>query len=134
MKKIFLFSFLIITLSLKLFATEEYYPFSLPQDQQRFQMLTSELRCLVCQNENLAESNAALAIDLRNKIYKQIQQGESNQAIINYLTARYGDYILYRPPLNIATLLLWTAPFLILFFGVAYLIYYLYIMTKNNGN
>ena len=121
-----------ILLSLKLFATEEYYPFSLPQDQQRFQTLTSELRCLVCQNENLAESNAALAIDLRNQIYKQIQRGESNQAIIRYLVARYGDYILYRPPLNIATLLLWATPFLILFFGIAYLIYYLRVITKNN--
>ena len=132
MKTIILFSFLVILLSLKLFATEEYYPFSLSQDQQRFQTLTSELRCLVCQNENLAESNAALAIDLRNQIYKQIQRGESNQAIIRYLVARYGDYILYRPPLNIATLLLWATPFLILFFGIAYLIYYLRVITKNN--
>lgn len=128
MRKILLF---LLIISLPLFAAEDYYPFSLPRDQERFQTLTSELRCLVCQNENLAESNAALAIDLRNQIYKQMRMGQSNQAIIHYLVTRYGDYILYRPPFNVATLLLWTTPFLILFFGVAYLIYYLRTMTKK---
>jgi cytochrome c-type biogenesis protein CcmH len=119
---------------LPLFAVEDYYPFSLPKDQERFQTLTSELRCLVCQNENLAESNAKLAIDLRNQIYQQIKIGKSNQAIIHYLVTRYGDYILYRPPFNFSTLLLWIAPFLVLFFGMIYLIYYLRYITKNNDN
>jgi cytochrome c-type biogenesis protein CcmH len=129
-KKIILFLF-ILFFSLQLFATEDYYSFTTLSQQQRFQSLTTQLRCLVCQNENLAESNAALAVDLRNQIFHKIHLGQSDQEIINYLVARYGDYILYRPPFNLLTLGLWLGPFLLLIMGIGYLIYYLSIPIKS---
>ena len=79
--------------------------------------LSSELRCLVCQNQTLADSNAELAVDLRNSIREQMQRGASDQEVIGFLTARYGDFVLYRPPFKATTLLLWTGPFLLL--GIA---------------
>lgn len=106
-------------------ATEDYYPFAWPQDQQRFQTLTTQLRCLVCQNQNIAESNASLAADLRQQIYQQIQQGKTNQEIINYLIARYGHFILYKPPIQANTIGLWATPFVLLLFGIGYLLWYL---------
>jgi cytochrome c-type biogenesis protein CcmH len=79
--------------------------------------LSSELRCLVCQNQTLADSNAELAVDLRNSIREQMQRGASDREIIGFLTARYGDFVLYRPPLKATTLLLWGGPFLLLGIG-----------------
>lgn len=115
----------LLLLSSGIFAAEDYYHFATQEQQQRFQALTGQLRCLVCQNENLAESNASLAIDLRNQIYQKINAGQSNQEIIRYLVARYGDYILYQPPLNARTIGLWFGPFVLLIVGLCYLIYYL---------
>ncbi len=128
MKKLLIFLFLYLS-CYNLNATEDYYTFTSDLDQQRFYTLTTELRCLVCQNQNLAESNASLATDLRNQIYKKITQGQSNEQIINYLVARYGDFIMYRPPIKIYTLCLWFGPLFILLFGIIYLIYYL---KRNN--
>ncbi len=102
-------------------ASNELYPFDNPHDSQRFLTLTKELRCLVCQNQNLAESNADLANDLRQKIYLKVKAGESNQAIIDYLVQRYGDFVLYQPPFKSATLLLWTMPFILLLIGLSIL-------------
>ena len=113
------------------YATEDYYHFSSSTDQKRFNSLTSELRCLVCQNQNLAESNASLAEDLRIQIYEKIKQGQSNQLIINYLVARYGDFILYKPPLNPLTVGLWFAPILILITSITYLLWYTAIKNVN---
>ena len=81
--------------------------------------LANELRCLVCQNETLAASQASLAVDLKNQIREKIRAGESNEAIIAYLVERYGDFVLYRPPLKTTTVLLWAGPFglLIIAFG-----------------
>jgi cytochrome c-type biogenesis protein CcmH len=107
------------------FAAEDFYPFSSGEQRQQFEVLTTGLRCLVCQNQNIAESNAGLAVDLRKQVYEQIQQGKSNQEIIDYLVARYGDYILFSPPLKISTLALWFLPFLLLIMGVGYLLYYI---------
>lgn len=122
MKKFLIF---ILLFSAPLLAAEDYYTFTSKQQQQQFQVLTSELRCLVCQNQNLAESNSGLAADLRDQIYQRVQRGQSNQEIIDYLVARYGNFILYRPPVNGVTLILWLSPVLILVFGLIYLIYYL---------
>src|SRR5947207_328544 len=98
--------FIILLLTAPAFAAD-IYPFSNYQEQKRFELLTTELRCLVCQNQNLAESNAGLAADLREIIYKKIKQGRSDKEIIQYLVERYGNFILYRPPLTLATLGLW---------------------------
>lgn len=85
-----------------------------PQRQQRYQSLLKEIRCLVCQNQSLADSNAELAQDLRNEVHRMVAEDESNQVIIDYLVARYGDFVLYRPPLKATTLLLWFGPFVLL--------------------
>ncbi len=99
------------------------------QQQQRYQSLLEEIRCLVCQNQSLADSPAHLAQDLRNEIYKRIQQGESDRDIINFLVARYGDFVHYRPPLRNATLLLWFGPFLLLLIGLVAV--YLFVRSRQ---
>ncbi|HEX9396273.1 MAG TPA: cytochrome c-type biogenesis protein [Burkholderiales bacterium] len=84
---------------------------------KRTAALAQELRCLVCQNQTLAESNAPLAVDLRNQIREQLAAGKSESEVKDYMVARYGDFVLYRPPFKLATLLLWAGPFLLLLFG-----------------
>jgi cytochrome c-type biogenesis protein CcmH len=100
--------------SLTVVAAIEQYPFANNKQQADFTQLTHKLRCLVCQNQDLADSNAPLAQDLRAEIYQKIKSGESKQAITDYMTARYGDFILYKPPVNLTTYVLWFAPFIIM--------------------
>ena len=85
-------------------------PFKDAAQRQRFQHLTSQLRCMVCQNESLDASNADLAKDLRHQIFDMMQQGKSDAQIKQYLVARYSDFVLYDPPLKTSTLLLWFGP------------------------
>ncbi|HSA69344.1 MAG TPA: cytochrome c-type biogenesis protein [Burkholderiales bacterium] len=92
----------------------------LAQDEEiekRVTALAVELRCLVCQNQTLADSNAPLAVDLRNQIREQLKAGKSEQDVVDFMVARYGDFVLYRPPLKASTVALWAGPFLILLFG-----------------
>lgn len=95
------------------------YPLPTEKQEAQFKHLLTELRCLVCQNQDLADSNAGLALDLRAKVYNMVKEGRSDQEIVSYLTARYGDFILFKPPLKSITVLLWIAPFLFLGFGLA---------------
>ncbi len=97
----------------------EPMPFANHAQELRFQQLTRELRCPMCQNETLADSNAPIARDLRNQIFKLMQQGKSDEQIKQYLVARYSDYVLYDPPLQPGTWLLWFGPLLILLGGAA---------------
>ena len=90
--------------------------------EERVTSLSNELRCLVCQNQTLADSNAPLAIDLRNTIREQLAGGASEKEVVDFMTARYGDFVLYRPPLKASTALLWAGPFLFLLVG-AFLLY-----------
>src|SRR5690242_15768987 len=92
------------------------YPFTSTTDASRFQSLTKEIRCVVCQNQNIADSNAPLANDLRNKIYQLTLENQPNEAIKKYLSKRYGDYILLEPRINRATILLWAFPGICLIF------------------
>jgi cytochrome c-type biogenesis protein CcmH len=87
--------------------------------------LTSELRCLVCQNQSLADSHADLAIDLKNQVRSQMQAGKSDAEIREYMVARYGDFVLYKPPLKSTTALLWAGPFVLLAAGGLALGFYL---------
>ncbi len=87
--------------------------------------LTAELRCLVCQNQSLADSHADLAIDLKNQVRSQMQAGKSDAEIRDYMVARYGDFVLYRPPLKPTTALLWAGPFVLLAGGGLALGFYL---------
>jgi len=95
------------------------YPFKNHAEELRFQALTGQLRCVVCQNESLADSTAPLADDLRRDIFKQMSAGKSDAQIKAWLTARYSDYVLYDPPLRGATWLLWFGPLLLLIAGGA---------------
>ena len=92
-----------------------------PVLEKRVQELSTELRCLVCQNESLSASRAPLAVDLRNEIRDRMRQGESDDQIVAYLVSRYGDFVLYRPPLKATTLLLWGGPLVLLGIGFAML-------------
>jgi cytochrome c-type biogenesis protein CcmH len=93
--------------------------------EHRAAALERELRCLVCQNQTLAESNAPLALDLRKQIREQLAAGKSEGEVVDYLVARYGDFVRYRPPLKANTLLLWGGPFLFLLGGFYLLIRFL---------
>jgi cytochrome c-type biogenesis protein CcmH len=94
-------------------------PFKDHAQEVRFQHLTRQLRCLVCQNENLADSNADLARDLRREVFGLMQQGRTDEQIKQYLVDRYSDFVLYDPPVKPATLLLWFGPALFLLMGAA---------------
>lgn len=104
---------------------QEARPVEDPQIEQRMRALTEQLRCLVCQNETLADSRADLAEDLRREIRKEIKAGKSDPEIIAFLTQRYGDFILYNPPVKSTTYLLWFGPFVLLLVGIAVLYRYL---------
>lgn len=90
-----------------------------PALEARMVEITSELRCLVCQNQTIADSHADLAVDLREEVRELLQHGQSKQQILDYMTARYGDFVLYRPPVKTTTWLLWFGPLLLLGGGLA---------------
>ena len=94
-----------------------------PAIEARMVRITSELRCLVCQNQTIADSNAGLAVDLRRETRDMLKQGKSDADIIDYMTARYGDFVLYRPPLRATTALLWFGPALLLLIGAGVLVF-----------
>lgn len=85
-----------------------------PAEEERFRQLAAKLRCLVCQNQTLADSGAELAGDLRRELREQIRAGRSDAQILEFMVARYGDFVLYEPPLKATTLLLWAGPFALL--------------------
>lgn len=103
-------------------AAVEVREFENPQQEQRYKNLIDELRCTVCQNQNLADSNAGLAQDLRKQVYKMISAGNSDDEILDFMVTRYGDFVLYRPPFKTTTFLLWVGPFIILAIGLLVLI------------
>ena len=90
-------------------------------EQQRYERLVEELRCLVCQNQSLADSDADLARDLRDEVYQIIRSGKTDEEAVKFLVDRYGDFVLYRPPVKPATLLLWIGPFLLLASGLLFI-------------
>jgi len=117
--------FLLLMLPLIALAGIEAIEFDDPDKEARYKELVDELRCLVCQNQNLAASNAELAQDMRHKTYLMVQDGASKQDVVDYMVKRYGDFVLYRPPLQASTLLLWVGPFAILAGGVLILILFI---------
>ena len=93
-----------------------------PALEAKLMDIAVELRCLVCQNQTIADSNADLAVDLRNQVRQMLREGKSQREILDYMTARYGDFVLYRPPVKGTTMLLWFGPLLALVAGVAVLV------------
>ena len=87
--------------------------FSSAAEEQRFKALTEELRCLVCQNQSLADSNAELAHDLRREVFRLMKQGKTDEQIMDFLVTRYSDFVLYRPRLKMSTIILWFGPFIL---------------------
>lgn len=118
MKGVVVFS-LLISLTGAVLAIDKQGPLPTPEMQARYEHLTNELRCLVCQNQTVADSNADLAKDLRRQTREMILAGRTDEEIKKYMTDRYGEFVLYRPPLNTHTVLLWAAPGLLLLVGAA---------------
>lgn len=104
------------------YAAVEIKKFDNEQQEQRYNYIIDELRCLVCQNQNIAGSNAGLAQDLRKQVHKMIMAGEDDEAIFDFMVTRYGDFVLYRPPFKASTFFLWVGPFIIFAFGLFVLI------------
>tara|TARA_R110001583_G_scaffold17205_4_gene69853 strand:- start:187 stop:654 length:468 start_codon:yes stop_codon:yes gene_type:complete len=125
---------LILALCLSLFALTSQavidghkYPFDNAVDEERFEVLAEELRCPKCQNQNLADSNAPVASDLRDKVYELMIQGQTDDQIVGYLVARYGDFVRYNPPVQKNTFFLWFGP------GVMVLIALIIIISLTRG-
>src|SRR5258707_8595063 len=112
-----------------LMVAKEAQPNEDPKIEQRMKALTEQLRCLVCQNETLADSRADLAEDLRREIREQMKAGKSDREIIAFLTQRYGDFVLYNPPVKATTYLLWFGPFVLLLGGT--LLLYRYVKHRR---
>jgi cytochrome c-type biogenesis protein CcmH len=101
-----------------------------PVLEARVMAIASELRCLVCQNQTIADSHAELAVDLRNQVRDMLKRGDNQEQIVAYMTARYGDFVLYRPPLRQSTALLWFGPAVLLLGGIVVLVVVLRRRTR----
>jgi cytochrome c-type biogenesis protein CcmH len=105
-----------------------------PVLEKHVQTLTEQLRCLVCQNMTIADSHAPLAIDLKNQVREKLARGMSDQEVVDYMVARYGDFVLYRPPVKSTTWLLWFGPFLLMLGGFAFLFWKLKSRDKQDDS
>lgn len=121
MKHLFL-AFVLACLVVPAYAIDEGQAFDDPEMQARYERIISEVRCLVCQNQTIRDSNVFLASDLRREIRRLLGEGKSDAEISEFLVTRYGDFVLYRPPMRGKTLILWLAPFLLIGFGLVVVI------------
>ncbi|MBU2413068.1 MULTISPECIES: cytochrome c-type biogenesis protein [Marinomonas] len=117
-----------VLLSLSVFAQEQM-TFSSELNKTRYQSLVEELRCPKCQNQNLADSGSGIAVDLRELVHQMIEQGKTDQEIVDYMVARYGSFVLYRPQHSTATFLLWYGPFILL--GIGLLAFVVVVMANR---
>ena len=105
-----------------------------PVLEKQVNEIAAELRCLVCQNQTIADSHAELAIDLKNQVRDMVREGQTQDEIVDYMVQRYGDFVRYRPPVKTSTYLLWAGPFLLLFLGVIVLFFNLKKRRQLAGN
>ena len=117
--------------ALPVLPAEDLAPFQDPVLEARYQNLIRETRCLVCQNQTIADSNADLASDLRRQIKQQIADGASDREIVDFLVTRYGDFVLYRPPMKPTTWLLWAAPALLVLLGLGVFARVIYVRSRQ---
>lgn len=110
-----------LALSGAVHAAIDTYEFGSEAERERFRVLTEELRCPKCQNQNIADSNAPIATDLRREIHRMLEEGKSDDEIVDYLVDRYGDFVRYKPPVNARTFFLWFGPALLLVGGLGIL-------------
>jgi cytochrome c-type biogenesis protein CcmH len=122
MKFIIALCFSLLSFSSLAVVNGHLYPFDNDIDKQRFEVLAEELRCPKCQNQNLADSNAPVAADLRDKVYELILEGKSDDEIVSYLVDRYGDFVRYNPPVQENTFFLWFGPVVMLFIAIIIII------------
>ena len=120
MKKTCLF-FTALFFSTVAFSAIDALNFSSPQQESEYHQLTQSLRCPQCQNNNIADSNATIAVDMREKVFELLQEGKSKNDVVDYMVARYGNFVTYDPPMTASTLILWIAPLLLVLFGVVFL-------------
>jgi cytochrome c-type biogenesis protein CcmH len=118
MKSFFALVFTLVVTCCAAWAGEAALSAADPALEKRVMAISEELRCLVCQNQSLADSHADLAIDLKNQVREKLKQGMSERQIVDYMVERYGDFVLYRPPLKATTFLLWFGPFVLLALGL----------------
>ncbi len=121
----------LLILSGTVYAGVEAQKLADPEQQKVYENLTSELRCLVCQNQTIADSNAELAADLRRQVYEMLEQGKSKQDIIQFMTDRYGDFVLYNPPFKAKTGALWLGPVVFLLIGLVAV--FLFVRRKKSA-
>ena len=107
-----------IVMSLSAFAIDTDKAFDDPELQARYEKLIAEVRCVTCQNQNIKDSNAFIAADLRREIRRLMEEGKTDDEVVDFLVTRYGDFVLYSPRKSGKTLALWIAPFILLLFGV----------------
>ena len=118
---------LLLMLSMPAFAAIDVYQFDNEQQEQRFRILSEELRCPKCQNQSIADSDAGIAQDMRTRVHTMILEGKSDEDIVDYFVSRYGDVVSYRPPVNAGTSILWLGPILLLLGGAVLIV----ILLRN---
>lgn len=121
MKKTWLFLTALLFSSVA-FSSIDALNFSSPQQESDYHQLTQSLRCPQCQNNNIADSNATIAMDMRGKVFELLQEGKSKNDVVDYMVARYGNFVTYDPPMTASTLVLWIAPLLLVLLGVVFLL------------
>ena len=121
MKKTWLFLTAILFSSVA-FSAIDALNFTSPQQESDYHQLTQSLRCPQCQNNNIADSNATIAVDMRGKVFELLQEGKSKNDVVDYMVARYGNFVTYDPPMTASTLVLWIAPLLLVLLGVVFLL------------
>ena len=121
MKKTWLFLTALLFSSVA-FSSIDALNFSSPQQESDYHQLTQSLRCPQCQNNNIADSNATIAVDMRGKVFELLQEGKSKNDVVDYMVARYGNFVTYDPPMTASTLVLWIAPLLLVLLGVVFLL------------
>ncbi|TPE54734.1 cytochrome c-type biogenesis protein CcmH [Maribrevibacterium harenarium] len=131
--RIILLTCLGLGVSLPALAAEELLHFDNPAQEQRFQVLVEELRCPKCQNQNLSDSNSTIATDLRDQVYRMVVRGDSNEQIVNYMVARYGEFVLYKPTQKPSTFLLWYGPFILLGIGAVIFVVVISLNKRKKG-
>ena len=121
MKKTWLFLTALLFSSVA-FSAIDALNFTSPQQESDYHQLTQSLRCPQCQNNNIADSNATIAMDMRGKVFELLQEGKSKNDVVDYMVARYGNFVTYDPPMTASTLVLWIAPLLLVLLGVVFLL------------
>jgi len=121
MKKTWLFLTALLFSSVA-FSAIDALNFTSPQQESDYHQLTQSLRCPQCQNNNIADSNATIAVDMRGKVFELLQEGKSKNDVVDYMVARYGNFVTYDPPITASTLVLWIAPLLLVLLGVVFLL------------